>query len=184
MKTLEAAKAAENFTRCLNQVRLHQASFRIVEEGIPCAYLIPAAGGGVTATSSPRTSRPPKSRPRIAGPLPQRCAEVARRLNRSRTRGLNPGQFAPDRGRTRPLRPASLAERSIPGTRRGQCDHAFRTVVWHRIRNGGSARPTAPPLAGKDLPSSGGCARGFCRGASSCAPLGTAYKGGSHHWSS
>ncbi len=46
MKTLEAAKAAENFTRCLNQVRLHQASFRIVEEGIPCAYLIPAAGGG------------------------------------------------------------------------------------------------------------------------------------------
>ena len=42
MKTLEAAKAAENFTRFLSQVRLHQESFKIVREGVPCAYLIPA----------------------------------------------------------------------------------------------------------------------------------------------
>jgi len=46
MKTLEAAKAAENFTRFLGQVRLHQESFRIVKGGVPCAYLIPAGERG------------------------------------------------------------------------------------------------------------------------------------------
>ena len=42
MKTLEAGKAAEHFTRFLSQVRLRQESFKIVKEGVPCAYLIPA----------------------------------------------------------------------------------------------------------------------------------------------
>lgn len=41
---MEAAKAAGNFMRLLSQVRLHQESFRIVREGVPCAYVIPAGG--------------------------------------------------------------------------------------------------------------------------------------------
>lgn len=46
MKTLEAAKAAENFTRFLSKVLLHQESFKIVKRGVPCAYLIPAGERG------------------------------------------------------------------------------------------------------------------------------------------
>jgi hypothetical protein len=46
MKTLEAVKAAENFTRLLSQVRLHQESFKIVRAGVPCAYLIPTSERG------------------------------------------------------------------------------------------------------------------------------------------
>jgi hypothetical protein len=46
MKTLEAAKAAENFTRFLSKVLLHQESFKIVKGGVPCAYLIPAGERG------------------------------------------------------------------------------------------------------------------------------------------
>ena len=46
MKTLDAAKAAQNFTRFLSQVRLQQQSFKIVSEGVLCAYLIPAGGRG------------------------------------------------------------------------------------------------------------------------------------------
>jgi hypothetical protein len=46
MKTLEAAKAAGNFTRFLSQVLLHQESFQIVKGGVPCAYLIPTGERG------------------------------------------------------------------------------------------------------------------------------------------
>ncbi len=42
MKTLEADKAAENFTRFLSRVHAHQESFTIVKEGVPCAYPVPA----------------------------------------------------------------------------------------------------------------------------------------------
>jgi hypothetical protein len=42
MKTLEAAKAAENITRFLSEVRLRQESFKIVRKGVPFAYLVPA----------------------------------------------------------------------------------------------------------------------------------------------
>ena len=41
MKTVEADKAAENFTRLLGQVLADQKSLVIVKEGIPCAYLVP-----------------------------------------------------------------------------------------------------------------------------------------------
>jgi antitoxin (DNA-binding transcriptional repressor) of toxin-antitoxin stability system len=46
MKTLEAAKAAENFTRFLSQVLLHRESFEIVKGGVPCAYLVPTGERG------------------------------------------------------------------------------------------------------------------------------------------
>jgi antitoxin (DNA-binding transcriptional repressor) of toxin-antitoxin stability system len=42
MKTVEANKAAENFTRFLSQVLARQESYEIVKEGVPCAYLVPA----------------------------------------------------------------------------------------------------------------------------------------------
>jgi antitoxin (DNA-binding transcriptional repressor) of toxin-antitoxin stability system len=42
MKTVEAHKAAENFTRFLSQVLARHESFKIVKEGVPCAYLVPA----------------------------------------------------------------------------------------------------------------------------------------------
>jgi PHD/YefM family antitoxin component YafN of YafNO toxin-antitoxin module len=42
MKTVEADKAAENFTKVLGQVLTHQKSLVIVKEGVACAYLIPA----------------------------------------------------------------------------------------------------------------------------------------------
>jgi hypothetical protein len=42
MKTVEANKAAENFTRFLSHVLTRQESFKIVMEGVPCAYLVPA----------------------------------------------------------------------------------------------------------------------------------------------
>ncbi len=42
MKTVEADKAAENFTRFLSRVLARQESVAIVKEGVPCAYLVPA----------------------------------------------------------------------------------------------------------------------------------------------
>jgi len=42
MKTLEAEKAAGNFTKFLSSVLDDQESFQIVKEGVPCAYLVPA----------------------------------------------------------------------------------------------------------------------------------------------
>jgi uncharacterized membrane protein len=42
MKTLEAAKAADEFPRFLDRVFLHRESFKIVKKGVPFAYLIPA----------------------------------------------------------------------------------------------------------------------------------------------
>ena len=46
MKTVEATRAAENFSRVLHQVRSLHESFRIVEKGVPFAYLIPAGSPG------------------------------------------------------------------------------------------------------------------------------------------
>ena len=46
MKTVEATRAAENFSRVLRQVRSLHESFRIVEKGVPFAYLIPAGSAG------------------------------------------------------------------------------------------------------------------------------------------
>ena len=45
MKTLEADKARGNFTKFLSRVVDDRGSFQIVKEGVPCAYLVPAAGG-------------------------------------------------------------------------------------------------------------------------------------------
>jgi prevent-host-death family protein len=42
MKTVEANKAAENFTKFLSRVLARQESIEIVKEGVPCAYLVPA----------------------------------------------------------------------------------------------------------------------------------------------
>ena len=39
---MEANKAAENFTKCLSEVLARQVSFKIVKEGVACAYLVPA----------------------------------------------------------------------------------------------------------------------------------------------
>ncbi len=44
MKTLEADKATGSFTKFLSWVLNDQDSFQIVMEGVPCAYLVPAAG--------------------------------------------------------------------------------------------------------------------------------------------
>lgn len=41
MKTLEASKAAANFSRVLNAVHSLHESFEIVRKGVPCAYLVP-----------------------------------------------------------------------------------------------------------------------------------------------
>jgi hypothetical protein len=49
MKTLEAAEAAEDFTRYLSQVLLHRESFQIVKGGVPCAYLIPTGEHGCSS---------------------------------------------------------------------------------------------------------------------------------------
>ena len=49
MKTVEATRAAENFSRVLNQVRSLHESFRIVEKGVPFAYLIPAGNAGCSS---------------------------------------------------------------------------------------------------------------------------------------
>ena len=43
MKTLEATKAAADFTSVLNAVHSRRESFEIVQKCVPCAYLIPAA---------------------------------------------------------------------------------------------------------------------------------------------
>ena len=40
MKTLEASKAAANFSRVLNAVHSLHESFEIVRKGVPCAYLV------------------------------------------------------------------------------------------------------------------------------------------------
>jgi hypothetical protein len=45
MKTLEAARAAQNFTRFLREVHLRQESFKIVKEGVTFAYLVPPNEG-------------------------------------------------------------------------------------------------------------------------------------------
>src|ERR1043166_7973689 len=45
MKTLEAARAARNFRNFLREVHLRQESFKIVEEGVTFAYLLPASEG-------------------------------------------------------------------------------------------------------------------------------------------
>jgi hypothetical protein len=45
MKTLEADKAAGNFTKLLSKVLNDHESFQIVKAGVPCAYLLPAGGG-------------------------------------------------------------------------------------------------------------------------------------------
>lgn len=49
MKTLEATKAAANFTRVLTAVRSLHESFVIVKKGVPCAYLVPADAGGISS---------------------------------------------------------------------------------------------------------------------------------------
>ena len=41
MKTLDAMKMAENFPDFLGRVVSRRESFEIVQEGIPCAYLVP-----------------------------------------------------------------------------------------------------------------------------------------------
>ena len=46
MKTLEAAEAAEHFTRFLNQVHSLHESFKIVKKGVPYGYLLPAVESG------------------------------------------------------------------------------------------------------------------------------------------
>ena len=42
MKTLDAAKMADDFPRFLGRVVSRRESYEIVNEGIPCAYLVPA----------------------------------------------------------------------------------------------------------------------------------------------
>jgi PHD/YefM family antitoxin component YafN of YafNO toxin-antitoxin module len=42
MKTVEANKAAENFTKFLSRVLARQESLTIMQAGVPCAYLVPA----------------------------------------------------------------------------------------------------------------------------------------------
>jgi antitoxin (DNA-binding transcriptional repressor) of toxin-antitoxin stability system len=44
VKTLEASKAAANFSRVLNAVHSLHESFEIVRKGVPCAYLVPLVG--------------------------------------------------------------------------------------------------------------------------------------------
>ena len=46
MKTVEATRAAENFSRVLHEVRSLHKSFRIVEKGVPFAYLVRAGSPG------------------------------------------------------------------------------------------------------------------------------------------
>ncbi|MBI5386189.1 MAG: hypothetical protein HZA90_16075 [Verrucomicrobia bacterium] len=49
MKTLEAGKAAANFTRVLDEVHSLRESFEIIQKGVPCAYLVPAIQRGVSS---------------------------------------------------------------------------------------------------------------------------------------
>lgn len=42
MKTLEANLAAANFDSVLNEVHSRHETFEIVQQGVPCAYLVPA----------------------------------------------------------------------------------------------------------------------------------------------
>ena len=46
MKTLEASKAAANFSRVLDTVHSLHESYEIVRKGVTCAYLVPTAGRG------------------------------------------------------------------------------------------------------------------------------------------
>ena len=48
MKTLEASKAAANFSRVLNAVHSLHESFEIVRKGVPCAHLVPPVERGST----------------------------------------------------------------------------------------------------------------------------------------
>jgi len=41
MKTLDATKMAESFPMFLGRVVSRRESFKIVKEGVPCAYLVP-----------------------------------------------------------------------------------------------------------------------------------------------
>lgn len=49
MKTLEATKAAADFTRVLAAVQSLHESFVIVKKGVTCAYLLPAAAGTISS---------------------------------------------------------------------------------------------------------------------------------------
>ena len=40
---MDAAKMAESFPTCLGRVISRRESFEIMKEGVPCAYLVPAA---------------------------------------------------------------------------------------------------------------------------------------------
>jgi hypothetical protein len=42
MKTMDAAKMAESFPEYLGRVVSQRESFKIVSEGVACAYLVPA----------------------------------------------------------------------------------------------------------------------------------------------
>jgi len=46
VKTLDARKAAENFSQFLDRVHSLQESFQIVKKGVPYAYLVPVAESG------------------------------------------------------------------------------------------------------------------------------------------
>ena len=46
VKTLDATKAAQNFSKFLEQVHSLQESFQIVKKGVPYARLVPAAEHG------------------------------------------------------------------------------------------------------------------------------------------
>ena len=49
MKTLEATKAAADFTRVLAAVESLHESFAIVKKGVTCAYLLPATEGTISS---------------------------------------------------------------------------------------------------------------------------------------
>jgi antitoxin (DNA-binding transcriptional repressor) of toxin-antitoxin stability system len=49
VKTLEASKAAANFSRVLNAVHSRHESFEIVRKGVPCAHLVPPVERGSTS---------------------------------------------------------------------------------------------------------------------------------------
>lgn len=46
MKTLEAAKASEHFTKLLNEVHALGTSFKILKQGVPFGCLVPATERG------------------------------------------------------------------------------------------------------------------------------------------
>ena len=46
MKTLEASKISANFAKFLDEVRSFHTSFRIVKNGVPYGFLVPASEPG------------------------------------------------------------------------------------------------------------------------------------------